>query len=423
MKEFQLTKDQQKASSVFTEFLMDKNAKYMVIQGDSGSGKSTLVNHLLKTMAARMKLYAILLGSQDKDSHEFAIELTATTNKAAGVLEAVTGKPCRTIHSCLGLSPKQNFDTGEIDFIRGNKGNIIYNSLLIIDEASYISDQLFKDIDDMTVNCKVVLVGDQYQLVPVKQEVPVMHTLDCYRTHLTEVMRHGGNIANAGAKFKEAVKTGVFSNLVVDGVDIVHADGPTFQAMIEEEFTHPDYNENKARVLAWANETVNKYNTWIRQIRGCTPLYEIGDVLSTNRPITYNKQTVAHTDDNVSITRIIRNESYYDVPGRIVTINNGYDFFLPNDPIEAGKFIKSVKQKKEWPKFFGLQEYWLDLRPSFASTIHKAQGSGYETVYINLTDISKCRVPSDVARMLYVAITRSMKKVVLYGQLHPMYQG
>jgi nucleoside-triphosphatase THEP1 len=424
--ELTLSPDQQYASTVFTDFLLAPDAKYMVIQGDSGSGKSTLVKHLLDSMEARMKLYTILLGSKEGTT-DFSIELTATTNKAAGVLAEVTGRPCGTIYSLLGLTPWQNYETGETEFKRGRNSQDIYNSLIVIDEASFINNDLFTDIDEMTHNCKILLVGDKYQLVPAKQTVPIMDTVELtckHKVHLTQVMRHGGSIAQAGAGFKQAVKTGVFSSLMVNGVDIIHTTGPEFQALLDEEFTHPDYHEDKARVLAWMNDTVTMYNAHIRQIRGCSTQYGGGEVLSTNRPIVVKKQVIAHTDTNVHITRIGQEEVEAGVTGKLVTINNyNYQFFLPDDPIAARNHLKSVSQKKQWAEFFRLQGYWLDLRPAFASTIHKAQGSTYDTVYINLSDISRCRIASDVARMMYVAVTRSAKKVILYGKLSPQYCG
>lgn len=420
--DLQLTEDQQKASTVFTQFLLDKDAKYMVIQGDSGTGKSTLINHLLKEMNVRIKLYSILLGSEGNKKH-LSIQLTATTNKAAGVLADVTNFPVTTIYSFLGLTPKHNFSTGEINFIPGKQTMKKYNQMIIIDEASFISTQLFGYIDELTENCKILLVGDQYQLAPINQTTATMQTLDCYRASLSQIIRHGGAIAETGAKFKNAVETGVFSPLIADGTNILHVDGTTFKKMIDEEFTHPDYTESKAKILAWSNDTVNKYNTHIRRIRGCSELYEIGDVLYTNKPILYKNQVVANTDTNVRIADIVGNTISCGIPGRNVVINNVANFFLPNDPVAANNYLKQLRTQKRWIEYFRLQEEWLDLRPAFASTVHKAQGSTYDRVYINLSDITKCKVATDVARMLYVAITRSSKQVILYGQLYPVYMG
>ena len=76
---------------------------------------------------------------------------------------------------------------------------------------------------------------------------------------------------------------------------------------------------------------------------------------------------------------------------------------------------------KKWPLYFQYKDEWLDLRPAYASTVHKAQGSTYTTVFMDLSDIGKCNIASDVARMLYVSISRASKQVYLYGDLPSKY--
>lgn len=431
----QLTQDQKNASDQFTQFLMDSSQKYMVIAGAAGTGKSTLVRYILDTLAVKKQLMNVLMGGIDDDEDDedtsdmimdYTVELTATTNKAAAVLSELTGKPCSTIHARLGLIPRENYETGEIRFVRGRDSVDIYDSLIIIDEGSFLDDYLLELIDACTPDCKVVIIGDQYQLAPVKQEVPIMDTIQGTKVVLDKIMRHGGIIAEVGAQFRHAVKTGEFQPIKIDGKYIKIVDGNTFQGMIVNEFTHPEYTGDKARVLAWKNDTVNRYNMFIRQIRGSSVLYEEGDVLMTSRPIystgRYMKLRYT-TDATVRISNIGPNTIQYDIPGRWVQLRSSDLYFLPDDPIQAMKFMTSLKRKKEWKLFFKLQKEWLDLRPAFASTVHKSQGSTYDTVYINLSDIGCCQIPSDVARMLYVAITRAAKRVILYGQLPLKYRG
>ena len=63
----------------------------------------------------------------------------------------------------------------------------------------------------------------------------------------------------------------------------------------------------------------------------------------------------------------------------------------------------------------------LDLRMVDASTVHKAQGSTLDTVYIDLDDISKCTQKDLTAKLLYVAVSRARKKVVFFGDLAKRY--
>ena len=422
MSHLQLTDDQHSASVAFTDFLLNKDEKYMVIQGSAGTGKSTLVKHLIDTMKPRMKLYSVLLG-EDKSLGDFSIELTATTNKAAVVLAELSGTDPRTIHSKLGLTPKPNFETGELDFVKGKNYQIISNTLLIIDEASFISNQLYKDIDSSTVKCKIILVGDQYQLAPVRQTESIMETLNCMKVSLNQIVRHNGPIADLGAQFREAVKTGQFTDISPDGVDIIHVDGPTFQQMIDETFTDSVYTSDRARVIAWTNTKVQQYNNHIRKVKGFSDDLGINDVLITNRAISKNKKMYFNTDAQVDITAIGDSVTYMGISGRMVQLDYGTDFFLPDDQFQVNALLKQLAKAKDWPTHYRIKEEWLDLRPMFASTVHKAQGSTYDTVFINLSDIGRCNIASDVARMMYVAITRASKRVVLYGSLPDRYRG
>lgn len=51
----------------------------------------------------------------------------------------------------------------------------------------------------------------------------------------------------------------------------------------------------------------------------------------------------------------------------------------------------------------------VDVRPAFAITAHKAQGSTYDGVHIALNDIMSAR--QDALRLLYVAVSRARKRV------------
>ena len=60
---------------------------------------------------------------------------------------------------------------------------------------------------------------------------------------------------------------------------------------------------------------------------------------------------------------------------------------------------------------------FCDLRPIHSSTVHKAQGSTYQTVYVDLTDIGRNTRKDVLLRLLYVALTRSRGDVVVTGEL------
>ena len=62
-----------------------------------------------------------------------------------------------------------------------------------------------------------------------------------------------------------------------------------------------------------------------------------------------------------------------------------------------------------------------DLKDIFCSTVHKAQGSTYKHVFVELKDIltpprnrgKKIRRPDDRPKLLYTAVSRASEKVYL----------
>ena len=61
------------------------------------------------------------------------------------------------------------------------------------------------------------------------------------------------------------------------------------------------------------------------------------------------------------------------------------------------------------------------MRPIYASTVHKSQGSTYREVFVDLNNITKNNNWREVARLVYVAITRASENVHLYGELKTTY--
>lgn len=417
MSDIKLTDDQEKAYNAFLDFLVDKEAKYMVIQGGAGSGKTTLLGHLLETFEDKYKTYNILL--QRNPEHTFTVDVTATTNKAAAVLSEFMYKDARTIHSLLGLKVFNDFKTGKTKLSKTHNTVTLVNHLIIIDEASFIDNQLFKCIDEYTKSCKILLVGDQYQLAPVGQTESVMETLDCTKVHMNKIMRNSGDILKTSAQFKNTVQTGKFEPISYNSDSLIHVDGPTFEQIVSEEYSDTNWNPTKAKILAWTNAKVQAYNNHIRKnVLKLPEQFQDNEVVMTNNPIVRLGKPV---DSLVRITSCDYDTNIKGIHGRMITLNNCYQAFLANDFQDVNKLLKKLAKKKEWKDYFEIKDSWLDLRSVYASSIHKSQGSTYEKVFIDLADIGNNWTASDVARLLYVAISRASKQVICYGYLPDKY--
>lgn len=414
MKKLILSDDQQKTKEMYIDFLIN-NDKYMVIQGSAGCGKTTLIKHLIEITKKHQEMVTLI----DKTIIPFTIELTAVTNAAAAVLQSITKRLATTIHSFLGLTIKNNYTTGQTNLILKNKNNIIKNSIIFIDEASMINNELFKFIDHQTHNCKIILIGDQYQLPPIKEQSTIMEKLDCSKAVLTNVMRHNNTIEAVGAVFKEAVKTGKFGPIKLDGTAIEKTDKKGFAQKIQETFTDQNYTSQSARILVWTNSKVLQYNNFVRKIKNLPITIQEGEIATINNSIMLDDYSWP-ANSYVQITQI--GDEYINklagaVSGRLAIIDNKVGSFLPNNYNDAQAILKTLARKKEWGYYFNIKNTWLDLRFPYASTIHKAQGNSFDTVFIDLFDIGKCYNVNELARLLYVAVTRAKTKVVLYGNL------
>jgi ATP-dependent exoDNAse (exonuclease V) alpha subunit len=72
--------------------------------------------------------------------------------------------------------------------------------------------------------------------------------------------------------------------------------------------------------------------------------------------------------------------------------------------------------KEHWKLYFQLKNAFADIQYVYASTIHKLQGSTYDTTFVDLSMIINSKSISDDLkfRLTYVAITRARKKIKIF---------
>ncbi|MBL4860854.1 MAG: ATP-binding domain-containing protein [Acinetobacter sp.] len=66
-----------------------------------------------------------------------------------------------------------------------------------------------------------------------------------------------------------------------------------------------------------------------------------------------------------------------------------------------------------WPLFFSYKDYYADLRHPYAMTVHCSQGSTFENQFLMLDDILKNPNTREMMQMLYVAVTRPSRCLVV----------
>ena len=90
---------------------------------------------------------------------------------------------------------------------------------------------------------------------------------------------------------------------------------------------------------------------------------------------------------------------------------------MPNHLADKNKRLKEAKANNEISVIAQIETEWIDLRAAYACTINKAQGSTFDRVFIDLDDIRRCNSGDQIARMLYVGVSRARHQVFLTGDL------
>jgi ATP-dependent exoDNAse (exonuclease V) alpha subunit len=120
----------------------------------------------------------------------------------------------------------------------------------------------------------------------------------------------------------------------------------------------------------------------------------------------------------VCVTCIEPDTAEYDVAGNYVTLDYTNRFFFPKSAMEKKARIKLAREHDDINILQHIDAQWIDLRAAFAQTVNKSQGSTFKRVYIDITDITdiaKCSSGDQIARMMYVAVSRAQLQVFMTG--------
>ena len=150
----------------------------LIITGGPGTGKTTIMKGIVELYRDVHKL------SYERLTDKLA--LLAPTGRAAKRMSEETGMPASTIHRFL----KWNKDTNKFQVDEYHKSKVEF---VIIVEASMIDTELLASLlKGISANCKIIMVGDSYQLPSVgpgqvlhdlieSKKLPVVELKELYR--------------------------------------------------------------------------------------------------------------------------------------------------------------------------------------------------------------------------------------------------
>jgi len=421
-----LNEGQERISEEFFKFLFSTDKEFILDAG-GGYGKTTLVVNLLNKIIPQYLEMAQMMGIP---AIYTSVQLTATTNKAAEVLADQVHMPVSTIHSYMNLKVQDNFRTGESEIVKTANFDIKQNTIIVIDEYSTVDAKLLKFILEGTLNCKILWVGDQHQLLGVNSS-----TLPILRPHvpvhsLTEPMRNKGvqHLIDLCADLKSAVDNKVQSpiTLMSPFVNLVPNEAALIQ-LINDHFLDPNHNN---AILTYTNKAAINYNKYIRQLRNLPDHFVVGEHVVNNR-VVVRSDSIISVEEQLTITDLS--------PDVIeICVDDGLDIYLRiryanlvskhatytsvplvQDLIHFENVVNFYKSRKNWKMYFKLRNTYPDLRSKDAMTTYKAQGSSYDMVLMDMGDISSCNNTDTASRLIYVGASRARKQINLYGNVNP----
>ena len=461
-----LTAEQQAALDLLLQAVAD--GAEAALLGPAGSGKTTVVRQLLRRLEAEGRLVeALVLAPTHKARRQveqgLAMEVRTTT--VASVLRL---KPA--IHRITGAVEflrDESRDPLEAAAIRSGPAP----RLLLCDEASMVSieagDQLANVAEQL--EAALIWVGDPAQLPPVNDGVLSPRLTGCKRSaRLETVMRTGvGPVLELSVALRKAEHPSqawpARSVAHGDSKVLVHRHPNHWIAAAHEVIGSEAWAENPdlARVVAWTHLGCKTVSSRLRSMRwgAAADRWHPGEWISavhglpTEGAALDNPRCPASTE--LQIVQVgepqVLSELYDTIEWK--TPRRG---FVRSFEIGAEATVCRVvladrtgsgEQHEAWLELPGQQGKWEeqvkrvrsevrahihgeaarrtalqqvadlrslvpDLRPAEAMTVHAAQGSSFEQVWV-WRDLAWCPLEKGVRELAYVSVSRAEKAVHL----------
>lgn len=437
-----MNKQTQDMISMFDAFMADDNADAMYVTGAAGTGKTTDLKHIIQHCIDEKIEYVV----------------TAYTHKAVGILRSKMPKKAElaTLHSFLRKRPSINTNATKLAHVDTNVQTAEPErvKVVFIDEFSMVGEKDYESITEMQCDeetgkllTKVVYLGDLNQLPPVK-DMQTIKPRGPYHTHLTKVYRQ--------ADSNPLLDTLTYLSLVIGGQAPARplAEHETFKrgADILAEYKRAD----DAILLAYTNKRVQYMNAEIMgrdkpihldEIFSSTTrekfvfdgenekpqmimsimgdLVELGSKFKTLETLKTLPVDFYDVEDEDGMSRTIAcvfgHQNFIDVKQKLAQ-----EATTVNQLIEAKYKMKAAhwarenyqdplakRRAKAWREMLSFNSNVQCVDFNHAMTVHKSQGSTFDTVCLDIQDLGLC-ADKDYKlylKLLYVALSRSSNKV------------
>ena len=462
-------KEQQSAIINAVSFLKTNTdpTQYYVIEGKAGTGKTTIAKEILK------------------EFEDESIYVAAVSHKAKGVIknsfgEDTRGKKFFSIASLLGMKGINDNDTQTTKFQVGLKVPLLDNppALLVIDEASMITEDVLKKIIDINSSLsrpfQMLFLGDIGQIQPIRDEQS-----EFYRTH-KDLLNKKSDIFNSKHKSKliTRVRQGE-ANPILPYADY-------FWENSQKE--NPELNPTQHIVrnnqitdkgsLLFSNSEAEVLNSVIKAVKNAVEkgltnhvkivTYHVNEKTELNQKI---HEALFGKDSDYSKGDMLILNAQYDLPETKGVIENsaeiqikdiddtdvdeygihtlylettGTAYSVTGQEIkdctiqvvsrqDIGKYNQKLAElasvakrqtnralkKQAWKEFWEYKGRYADVDFGYAITAHKSQGSTYDIVVVDEKDIMGTTATSnqEKSELIYTALTRPRKTAIVISSV------
>lgn len=352
-----------------------------IIAGGPGTGKTTLVN-VIKEVEI----------SIHKDKR---ICYLAPTGKAARRLEESVGEKAQTIHRELGMYVD---DEGNID--NTTPCGHINAKLVVVDETSMVDIFLAKKLlSALEWDARIVLVGDPAQLQSVGPGAFFRDLIDSGRVPTTK-LDHIYRQSTGSLIISNAMKIAHGCTDLVEGPDFIIskvAYGPKMYDAMAKTYVSEvnEYGAGRVACICPTNDEVDDMNIRIQEL--------VNPKADGKNEICFNERVFRVGD------RVMEQKNSEDVVnGEIGTITA-----IDSEEETVGvsyhggisvTYVREDLSNKEESR----------LKLAYAMTVHKAQGSEYDSVITCMRPMSSY---VKVRSIPYTAITRARMKCQYFGKI------
>lgn len=462
-------KEQQSAIVNAVSFLKTNTdpTQYYVIEGKAGTGKTTIAKEILK------------------EFEDEQIYVAAVSHKAKGVIKSSFGDDTRgkkffSIAGLLGMKGINDNDTQTTKFQVGLKVPLLDNppALLVIDEASMITEDVLKKIIDINSSLsrpfQMLFLGDIGQIQPIRDEQS-----EFYRTH-KDLLNKKSDIFNSKHKSKliTRVRQGeanpilpyadyfwensqkenpelnptqhiVRNNQITDKGSLLfsNSESEVLNSVIKAVKNAVEKGlTNHVKIVTYHVNEKTELNQKIHEaLFGKDSDYSKGDMLILNSP--YDLPDVNATMENSSEIQIKSiqdtdvdefgvhtlyletNGTAYTRTGNeqkdcVIQVVSRNDIGLYNQKLQelasyAKRQTNRALKKQAWSDFWEYKGRYADVDFGYAITAHKSQGSTYDIVVVDEKDIMGTTATSnqEKSELIYTALTRPRKTAIVISSV------